>query len=85
MFATLLRAVTLTLVVGPPAIWLTTGPGTRAWWQDQLVIIAVSVLLGVLVILRRQGSGGVPVAAAFTVLMSALLFWFAFVTGYVEL
>ncbi len=85
MAATLLIAIALTVAVGASTISFTTGPGSRAWWQDQLVIIVVSVLLGVLVILKRQGSKGIPMAAAFTVLMSALLFWFAFVTGYVEL
>ena len=85
MAATLLIAIALTVAVGASTTSFTTGPGSRAWWQDQLVVIVVSVSLGVLVILKRQGSNGIPMAATFTVLMSALLFWFAFVTGYVEL
>ncbi len=85
MAATLLIAIALTVAVGASTISFTTGPGSRAWWQNPLVIIALSVLLGVLVILKRQGRRGIPIASVFTLLMSALLLWFVFITGPIEL
>ena len=90
MLGTLLRASTLTAIVALATIWFSTGPPNRAWWPpDPLVVVMLSVLLGVLVILKREGRKGIPMAAIFTVLASAVLVWLAFLIrfhkGQVEL
>ena len=82
MLGTLFRAALLTLLVGPTAIWFNTGRGHLAWWQDPLVAIVVSVLLGVLVILKRLRARGIPMAAVFVVVMFAILFWFSFLVAF---
>lgn len=83
MLSTLLRAVILTLVVGLPSIWLSTGPPNRGWWPpDPLFVILATVLLGVLVILKRQRRRGIPIAAIFAVVMFAFLFWVGFLMAF---
>jgi len=90
MPGTLSRAAALTLIVGLTLIWISSGLPNQSWWRPGLLlVIAVSMVPGVLWILKRQGRRAIPAAAIFAVVMFAVLvyadFLIAWYRGQVEM
>jgi len=83
MLRSLVRATSLTLIAGLASIWASAGVLRRAWWQPEpYLAIAISVGVGVLWLLKRQGRQAIPAASIFVVVTLIFLVWIAFLVTF---